>query len=264
MTTETNIFRFSTSFGTDRLLPPPAPTSGENEFAAFAEQFTDRAERLRDARAADPSLYSIGAVTDMETPRHTAEMWAAGLLLAGLTAATLLVWSWPNKPVTSSASAPKPLVEAREETAGVAKPLITVPRPEPSQTATASEATLPQAEIPIALLPGGAALGASPAMSATPIANVAATPSPPNAPAAVPAKALDVTPLSWAEARELQTRLKLVGFDPGPIDGIVGPLTRDAARRYIEARTLVGTTPTPAMLERLRSEVVQSAELPTY
>ena len=101
-------------------------------------------------------------------------------------------------------------------------------------------------------------------MSATPIANVAATPAPPNAPAAVLAKALDVTPLSWAEARELQTRLKMAGFDPGPIDGLVGSLTRDAARRYIEARTLVGTTPTPAMLERLRSEVVQSAELPPY
>jgi hypothetical protein len=267
MTTETNIFRFSTSFGTGRLLPPPAPASGENEFATFAEQFTHRAERLREARAADPSRYSIDAVTDIGTPRHTAEMWAAALLLTGLTAATVLVWSWPTKPVTSSTSAiagPKAPVEAQEEMARVAVPLITMPGSESSRTTTEPEATLPQAATPGAPL-GSAATGASPVVSATPIANlVEATPPPPSAPAAVPAKALDATPLSWTEASELQTRLKVAGFNPGPIDGIVGPLTRDAARRYIEARTLVGTTPTKDMLARLRSEAVQSAELPPY
>jgi hypothetical protein len=153
MTTETNIFRFSTSFGTDRLLPPPAPASGENEFAAFAEQFTHRADRLREARAANPSRYSIDALTDIGTPRHTAEMWAAGLLLAGLTAATLLVWGWPIEPATRSASAitgPKAPFEAQEEMARVAVPLIALPGPEPSQTATAPEATLPRAATSVA------------------------------------------------------------------------------------------------------------------
>jgi hypothetical protein len=244
MTTETDTFRFSTSFGADRLRPPRAPTSGE--FAAFAEQFTQRADRLREARAADPSRYSFGAVTDIEIPRHTAEMWAAGLLLAGLTAATLLVWGWPIEPATRSISTiagPKAPIDAQDEMVRAAVASNALPAPEPSQTATAPEAILPRAAAPVANF------------------NTAAPP-PPNAPAAASAKALDATPLSWTEARELQTRLKVAGFDPGPIDGIVGPLTRDAARRYIETRTLVGTTPTKDMLARLRSEAVQSAELP--
>ena len=35
--------------------------------------------------------------------------------------------------------------------------------------------------------------------------------------------------------RNAQTLLKDAGFDPGPIDGLIGPLTRGAATRYIDA-----------------------------
>jgi hypothetical protein len=37
------------------------------------------------------------------------------------------------------------------------------------------------------------------------------------------------------DVRNAQTLLKNAGFDPGPIDGLIGPLTRGAATRYIDA-----------------------------
>jgi peptidoglycan hydrolase-like protein with peptidoglycan-binding domain len=85
----------------------------------------------------------------------------------------------------------------------------------------------------------------------------------------VATRPVDNTPLSGDDARDLQRRLKAAGFDPGPVDGIVGPRTSDAARRYAEARTLASTDAARAMLVRLRAEPTrsaeptQSAELPT-
>lgn len=43
---------------------------------------------------------------------------------------------------------------------------------------------------------------------------------------------LDARPLSRDEKTELQRLLARLGFDPGPIDGMVGPSTRAAIRRY--------------------------------
>jgi len=39
--------------------------------------------------------------------------------------------------------------------------------------------------------------------------------------------------------REVQTRLKALGYDPGPIDGAMGPKTREAVRQFQRARSLV-------------------------
>jgi len=49
-----------------------------------------------------------------------------------------------------------------------------------------------------------------------------------------PAKA----PVVWGEAktghvREVQQALLSAGFDPGPVDGIMGPRTKSALRKYI-------------------------------
>ncbi|MFB3902694.1 MAG: peptidoglycan-binding protein [Acidobacteriota bacterium] len=38
--------------------------------------------------------------------------------------------------------------------------------------------------------------------------------------------------LSRDEVRKAQQALKLEGFDPGPVDGIMGPLTRKAVSRF--------------------------------
>jgi peptidoglycan hydrolase-like protein with peptidoglycan-binding domain len=38
--------------------------------------------------------------------------------------------------------------------------------------------------------------------------------------------------LSREEVRKAQQALKVEGFDPGPLDGIFGPLTRSAVRKF--------------------------------
>lgn len=44
--------------------------------------------------------------------------------------------------------------------------------------------------------------------------------------------------ISTAEVEELQTGLRQLGHDPGPVDGILGPQTRNAVRAYQEAAGL--------------------------
>jgi len=81
-----------------------------------------------------------------------------------------------------------------------------------------------------------------------------APPQPAAAPAAHPAT--PPTPLtSVADIREVQGRLRSVGFNPGPVDGAVGPQTAAAVKQYQDAR---GLTPTGVadseVLARLRQE----------
>jgi hydrogenase-4 component B len=64
---------------------------------------------------------------------------------------------------------------------------------------------------------------------------------------------LDAPPLSNALVLLIQTRLDALGFNAGPADGLIGPLTRDAIRRFQTDR---GIAPTGAitfdLLDRLR------------
>jgi len=61
--------------------------------------------------------------------------------------------------------------------------------------------------------------------------------------------------LAVGDIRELQGRLRAVGFNPGPIDGSAGPMTATAVTRYQQAR---GLAPTGAVdrevLAKLRQE----------
>jgi hypothetical protein len=45
-------------------------------------------------------------------------------------------------------------------------------------------------------------------------------------------------PLGRDEVREAQARLRTLGFDPGPVDGAVGPRTEAASQRYRQERGL--------------------------
>ena len=80
---------------------------------------------------------------------------------------------------------------------------------------------------------------------------------PPAAPAAV-ATAAPSRPLSKDEVKELQGKLSAAGFTVGPIDGIVGPQTQAALRRYAESRSLAKRDATQETLLRLRSETQAS------
>ena len=83
----------------------------------------------------------------------------------------------------------------------------------------------------------------------------AATVTPASAPPAAVAVAAPSRPLSKDEIKELQDKLGAAGFTAGPIDGVVGPQTQAALRRYAQSRSLAKPPePTQETLLRLRSE----------
>jgi peptidoglycan hydrolase-like protein with peptidoglycan-binding domain len=59
------------------------------------------------------------------------------------------------------------------------------------------------------------------------------------------------------DIRELQGKLKAAGFDPGAIDGVVGPQTRSALRTYAQSRSLQNAEATRDLLVRLNAEPPQ-------
>lgn len=111
---------------------------------------------------------------------------------------------------------------------GVAYALIASPQPDkeaaPARPATAAS-TPAQAPRP------AAAKADDKQIASTPIPS----PAKPEPPAAPPK---DDRPLLPAEVRELQERLKALGFDPGFIDGIPGPQTAAAIKRFEASASL--------------------------
>ena len=185
--------------------------------------------KLRQEQALAPPGKLLADFSQRPDPARTAEMLATGVLLVAVAIAAAAIWGWPIEPDKTSLAA----------------------HPEPSRVEAAVlpvRADLPAT--PVALPPV-----AAPAVVADP------APMPAAAPAVLPLNQDKTRPLSWDEARELQGRLKAAGFDPGPIDGIVGPRTTEAARRYGEARVLPAREPSKGMVVRLRGEPLQSAEL---
>jgi hypothetical protein len=244
--------------------PPPRPRRPEktplenNEYAGFAAQLSARSERLRAGMSSpepppptpnttNPPLpeplpeaprdrYSLSRLAN-ERP---ARLWAGGLLLASLTVGVLAgAWSVTRQPASAPAPAVKPVDLAnleRSRLTAVADALRDVVPPPVSTPALPKELwrsdPSPQARDP--WLP----------------------------PAPSPAStAADRTPLNQDEIRELQGRLKAVGLDPGPIDGVVGPRTTAALQKYGAARALANPEPTKVVLARLRAEPAQSAQL---
>jgi type IV secretory pathway VirB10-like protein len=134
----------------------------------------------------------------------------------------------PSQNVTA-----KPAVEVKQEVTQAATP-IELPPPARPEVAEAKPAPMP---------------APAPAPAATPVA--------PAAPAAV-AVVLPSRPLSKDEVKELQGKLGAAGFSAGPIDGIVGPQTQAALRRYAQSRSLAKPDATQETLLRLRSETQAS------
>ena len=112
---------------------------------------------------------------------------------------------------------------------------------EPSQNVTArpvvemkpeaTQAAAPREPAPPAR-PEVAEVRPAPMPAPAPAATTPVAPSPPAVAAAPP------RPLSKDEIKELQGKLGAAGFTAGPIDGVVGPQTEAALRRYAQSRRL--------------------------
>lgn len=94
------------------------------------------------------------------------------------------------------------------------------------------------------------------AAQAVPDSSVAAAAPPPAAAAqAAPDPSAAAAQMPTAAVREMQGRLRAMGFNPGPVDGIVGPLTESAAQQYRRARGLEATGAVDgSLLAQLRQE----------
>lgn len=124
---------------------------------------------------------------------------------------------------------------------------------EPSQNVTAKSAVEAKPEVIQAVVPVEPPRPelANPAPTPAP----AATVTPASAPPPAVAVAAPSRPLSKDEIKELQGKLGAAGFTAGPIDGVVGPQTQAALRRYAQSRSLATPPePTQETLLRLRSE----------
>jgi hypothetical protein len=131
---------------------------------------------------------------------------------------------------------------------------------EPSQNVTAKPVTEIKPAVTQAVAPVEPPPPARPDVAE---AKPAPMPQPTSAPAApAPAAAVATVepsrPLSKEEIKELQGKLGAVGFTAGPIDGVVGPQTQAALRRYAQSRSLAKPDATQETLLRLRSETQAS------
>jgi Putative peptidoglycan binding domain len=218
---------------------PGGPRPGDrNEFAdAVARMFEHRQQAAPDFA---PPLRDDVRVRDDVRARDEADDWDAPRpsILGALVGASALrralsivplavigyVIAWflyfePSQNVTA-----KSAVEAKPEAVQSAAPVV----PPPPPVAEAKPAPTP-----------------APAATVTPAAAA-----PPAVAVAAPSR-----PLSKEEIKELQGKLGAAGFTAGPIDGVVGPQTQAALRRYAQSRSLAKPPePTQETLLRLRSE----------
>jgi cell division septation protein DedD len=216
---------------------PGGPQPGDrNEFAdAVARMFEHRqqaapnfAPPLRDDVRVRDNVHD--EADDRDAPSILGALVGASALRRALSIVPLAILGYfiawflyfePSQNVTA-----KSAVEAKHEVVQAAAPVV--PPPPPPPVAEAKPAPEP-----------------APAATATP----AAAPSPPVAVAA-PSR-----PLSKDEIKELQGKLRAACFTAGPIDGVVGPQTQAALRRYAQSRSLATPPePTQETLLRLRSE----------
>ena len=243
---------------------PRASANPENEFAPFAAQLAARSERLRagvdreeatgrsafaaqlaaraerlaagypSARGIDPAGAAGHSVSSRFAPDRSGYVWGGSLMLIlTVSAALVVVWGPPSPPS-------KPLPSNRIEQAKVDVPAANTPEEKDPPPVSAPRVSPPLMSPPLALQELAKATAEIPPKSSTSqIPLVTQT---------------DPAPLTDNEIRELQSRLAAVGFGPGPIDGVVGPLTQSALRKYAESRAIPNAEATRDLLSRLRTE----------
>jgi hypothetical protein len=130
---------------------------------------------------------------------------------------------------------------------------------EPSQNVTAKPIVQAKPEVTQAAVPSEPARPAvaeakpAPMPATAPAATTAVAPPTPPVTVTLPSR-----PLSRDEIKELQGKLGAAGFTAGPVDGVVGPQTEAALRRYAESRGLAKPEASEETLLRLRSETQAS------
>ena len=151
---------------------------------------------------------------------RTVRQLGAVAVLAGVAAA--IATALPQLPGEPSGMRPLEQAVASAAEAATPSPPLAVVAP-----ATTSEPVVPREPQPVTAVP----------MIATPAPEVLQA-----GPAGDPGKPLPAErELTWEEVHELQKRLQALSFEPGPLDGLKGPMTAAAVRRFEKARGLPET-----------------------
>jgi hypothetical protein len=128
--------------------------------------------------------------------------------------------------------------------------MLASPFDDPPMSVAANAKRAGSVEVAVAAAP-------PPPAAMPPIQIVPAGPVPLPAPmqASAPPVVEQPVPLTREEVREMQTKLRGFGFNPGPVDGAAGPMTAAAAVRYRENRGLgPADTLDRDLLEDLRAD----------
>ncbi len=243
---------------------PPTGRPGDEIFrrsmAALSQRFGERDARLS---AVDPKTAAEGrraALRDYERTRRRRLNLALGAAVVAIAVADVgyMLLSSGAAPTaaspeaTASTSPPPPTELA-------AAPPVKAPEPAPVESKPAvsdqSQQVASQAEpapdakpaLPPAPLEAQPAPPPKPAQPApppkpappTPPTSVQAETVAPSSPAPSPAPTL--ASLRRDEVREVQSRLRSFGFNPGPVDGSAGPMTEAAVVRYQQDRAQAAT-----------------------
>ena len=221
---------------------PISPASADDDFGKSLDaKLAARSERLRTAAFSTPppSSRSDFSAPDIDPGEErdrsssllaslrVGHLWLGLLLMLFAAAAVLAVRSLSFPP--SEPLPPSPVEQAK----------AAIPRADDMPEKAPPPASVPAISPPPASPSPATSLEQPPA------------PSTPQIPPPAPAKP---APLNADEIRELQGKLKALGFDPGAVDGVVGPTTLRAVRKYSQARAIANAEATRDLLVRLRSE----------
>ena len=254
----------------DAKSPPQRPpVDGGNEFAAFAAQLAARNEKRRAGEASAAPPPGVDPEEDREESAnpslssrlasHRVAAIAGGVLLLAMVSVAVLVFR--DRPFQASTPLSSNRIEqANADSSSAGKRDVTVPPLVPAPPASPRTVASPPPEPPRVAASAPAVTSPLPA-NPPPAAKepVKATPeSPPPLASQIPSTPEPRSaPLTPDEIRALQGKLKAAGFDPGAIDGVVGPQTRSALRSYAQSRSLQNAEATRDLLVRLNAEPPQ-------
>jgi hypothetical protein len=221
----------------------PDDETFRESMAELSRQLAEREARLAETEPAAAEARHA-ALEEYDRADVGRRIWG----LSAVVAAGIAVGIAYLLPPTGSPPVPPPSVVA----AGTAPAIVTgapaIATAPPASPKSAAVSPLPPPAPPPA--------ASADVASARPMVPAKTEPAPATASqqqAAAPAS--NQAPLRRDEVQEVQARLRSFGFNPGPLDGIPGPLTDAAVRRYQEARAQPQTGKVDRdLLERLRRD----------
>lgn len=234
-----------------RELDGPVDEHFKQSVAGLSSQLGERAARqsTSDPRAAAEARRAALQAYDLaRAQRWKTALRAAGVVVAtvGVACFTVFIAMPPDQP------SPRPMASRERavpiELAAVEPTPATIPAPPPA-------ANTPSPPVP------PAALAIEPVVAE--VAPVTASEPAPVGPAPVGPASAEPPPLRRDEVREVQTKLYSFGFNPGPIDGAVGSMTRAAIAQYQQNRDQPQTgTVDRELLEQLRQDPAPQVAAP--